>query len=167
MRISVDSLPDGGRTQTFGAQNPWAVEAVKHALDAVPAHLSGELLVEHHAKGVHVGGRVAVGSEALCARCGELTLVELSFEPDLEYRPAAKAAEEDVELNQDELDVGWYEDGELDLADVLCEAVALALPARVVCGDEVGCEERFLKLKSANSQDSAPVGPFAVLKNLR
>jgi uncharacterized metal-binding protein YceD (DUF177 family) len=168
MRISVDHLTESGRRQAFTVETLWAVEAASHALDAKPEALGGHLLIVRKGRGVHVTGHVEVATSAACARCGESARVALQFDPDLEYRPSSAEREtEEQELEEDELDVGWFDDGELDLGDVLCEAITLAMPSRVVCEDENACDSRFLALKSANSDEPAPSGPFAALKNLR
>ena len=41
--------------------------------------------------------------------------------------------EEEIELQRDDLDIGWYEDGKLDIKNVICEAIVLSFPSRIHC----------------------------------
>jgi uncharacterized protein len=61
--------------------------------------------------------------------------VEQSF--DLLYLPPLKAGDE-RELSADDLSIGFYQDGTIDLDDVVREQVELALPMARLCTEE--CE---------------------------
>ncbi len=76
-----------------------------------------------------------------------------------------EAAEPDEEsfLSDEDLEIGWYEGGELDLGDILREALALELPLRVVCVDEAACDARTDALLGAPPE---PDGAFHALKGL-
>ena len=55
---------------------------------------------------------------------------------DLFYRPASYIArEEEVEIDEGEAEIGFYEDGGMELEDILREQVLLALPMQRVCSD--------------------------------
>jgi uncharacterized metal-binding protein YceD (DUF177 family) len=86
----------------------------------------------------------------------------------LSFRPSGVSAMPgDQELSQDELELGWYDDGRLQVEDVLSETLALALPERLVCLATEGCDKRTAALL-ASAQVEAPSGHpgFAALKNL-
>ncbi|MDE3180490.1 MAG: DUF177 domain-containing protein [Acidobacteriota bacterium] len=83
---------------------------------------------------VRVHGRVTARVSAACDCC--TTPVELPIEQDFDllYRPVSSiAAEEEIEVPPDELDVGFYTGNGIDLADVVKEQLILALPMKVVC----------------------------------
>ena len=67
--------------------------------------------------------RCAVGIEML-----HEAVQELLFDPMVEDAP-----EEEHELHEEDLDIGWYEEGKIDLADVVCEAIVLDLPMVIHC----------------------------------
>jgi uncharacterized protein len=55
---------------------------------------------------------------------------------DLFYRPISDiAVEEEVEIDDGEAEIGFYEGGGLELEDILLEQVVLALPMQRVCSD--------------------------------
>jgi uncharacterized metal-binding protein YceD (DUF177 family) len=73
-------------------------------------------------------------------------------------------SEADDELEEEELDIGWFHDGELIAGDVLSEALALNLPSRVVCEDVASCDAA---MKQSVSGDLASTHPFSVLTKAR
>ena len=55
---------------------------------------------------------------------------------DLYYRPNSEvASEEEVEIDEGEAEIGFYEGGGIELEDILREQVLLALPMQRVCSD--------------------------------
>ncbi len=173
MRIRVEDIPASGRQVTAGLSETWARTAVAEALEAQPSELEAAFAVETGPQegeaDVHL--RVAFVAPGLCDRCGEDLQQRIAFESDLRYRPeeteaSAARPDEEVELGEDDLDVGWYRDGHLSLPDVLREAVALALPSRIVCSDTAACEARTRAMLEANSEEAGGHPAFAALKNL-
>jgi uncharacterized metal-binding protein YceD (DUF177 family) len=166
MKILVDGIPAGGRQVTLGPKDDWAVEAATEALDGRPVRLTGRVEVTRASqKGVVlVDVDVDAVTAAPCDRCGEPCergshpVVRLLYAPEEKGSAAYDGGE--IELEADDLEVGWYRQGELDLGDVLREALALELPARTVCADSAGCDSRTDALLSATRP---AVGPFAGL----
>ena len=53
------------------------------------------------------------------------------------YRPVSDIAkEEEVEIDEGEAEIGFYEDGGMELEDILREQVLLALPMQRVCSED-------------------------------
>jgi len=169
LRIPVDSIPRAGRTIEVGLDLAWAREAAAEALELDPTSLVGSLELGAPQRGVvTVVVRLRAEAGATCDRCGEGFSLDVDTRADLSYAPAGEAREDDeVELEDDELELGWYDDGALDLAAVLQEAIALALPSRYTCPDAEGCDDRTRALLEASrAQDAAGHPGFSVLKDL-
>jgi uncharacterized protein len=91
------------------------------------AHTDGE---------VRVVGRYSVEMTAECDRCLARARFPLEAGFDLYYRPASViAAEEEVEIDDGEAEIGFYEGGGIELADILREQILLALPMQRVCNE--------------------------------
>jgi uncharacterized metal-binding protein YceD (DUF177 family) len=173
VRIEVEELPIRGRDVSVSLAEPWAVEATEAALDAAPSELTGQLHVSRHKGGeVQVVLRARAAALRSCDRCGaEVTLV-VEADETLSYLPeGARVPEQgEVSLEDEDLDLGWYSAGALELRDVLTEALTLHLPLRVACLDTAACD-------AAVAAGIRPVGEevgklaghpaFAALKNLR
>src|SRR3970040_523448 len=89
---------------------------------------------------VHVRGRLDGTLDVDCARGLERYAVTLGQELDLFYLPAAagqpEAQEEEVELSDRDVVVGYYEGDRLDLGEVVREQVLLGLPLKPLCRDD-------------------------------
>jgi uncharacterized protein len=96
---------------------------------------SAELLA--HTDGeVRIQGRYSVEMAAQCDRCLGGAQFPLNAAFDLFYRPMSFIArEEEVEIDEGEAEIGFYQGGGLELEDILREQVMLALPMQRVCSD--------------------------------
>ena len=163
MRLSVEKLPEDGESQVVPLAEGWANEAARLGSDGEVRALEGELRVARIAgRVVTVEPQFELFAERDCDRCGQGVELRITVREALSYAPPAEAVDLDTELDAAELDVGWYVDDHLDLADVVCEAVGLALPSRVVCPDVSACDERTRIL--LGSQAGAGHSAFAGLE---
>jgi uncharacterized protein len=72
-----------------------------------------------------------------CDRCLRPLSVPVEQSFDLLYVPPLKAGDE-KELGADDLSIGFYQGGTIDLDDVVREQVELALPMTRLCTEECG-----------------------------
>jgi len=103
-----------------------------------PLHVAGSAEVLAHSDGeVRVQGKYTVEVEAQCDRCLGRVRYPLDEVFDLYYRPVSVIArEEEVEIGEDEVEIGFYEGGGLELEDILREQVLLALPMQRTCSED-------------------------------
>jgi DUF177 domain-containing protein len=145
------------------------------ALDFQEAELrqAGPLALDAEAElagsGIRVHGRISGMLEAACDRCLEQIELPVDFDFDLPYRPMEEIAhEEELEVGESELEVGFFSGGGVNLTDVVKEQVLLAVPMKVVCRPDcrglcpVCGENRNVKQCGCSSQHED--SPFAILK---
>jgi len=148
MRVVVAGIPAAGRVVPFGMHTDWAVEAASVALDGAPERLEGEMMLELASDEglVRVTGTAEARRPATCDRCGEPCDRVVAVDLSLLYAPEARVDEAfdggEVELDADDLDLGWYTGGALRLRDVLQEALALELSPTIRCADVDECDKR-------------------------
>jgi uncharacterized protein len=84
---------------------------------------------------VRLVGRLSAAVEIDCDRC--LTLVSMAVDKtfDLLYIPPLRA-EDERELEDDDLSVAFYQRQVIDLDDLVREQIELALPMGRLCGEE-------------------------------
>jgi len=100
-------------------------QAAPLKVDAVAELVGSEICIR---------GRLGTRLEACCDRCLGSVAIPVEQEFDLFYRPVSTIArEEEVELPEDELGVGFFSGDGIELADVVTEQVILAVPMKVVC----------------------------------
>jgi uncharacterized protein len=96
-------------------------------------------LLPHTDGEVRIQGRYTVEIKAVCDRCLGDARFPLDAGFDLFYRPASVIGtdEEEVEIDEGEAEIGFYQGVGLELEDILREQVLLALPMQRVCSE--GC----------------------------
>ncbi len=86
---------------------------------------------------IRVRGHLTTRLEAECDRCMAPMELPVDSEFDLYYRPVASIArEEDIEVPEAEMEVGFYSGAGVELRDVVKEQVILALPMKLLCGPD-------------------------------
>src|SRR5213595_21338 len=102
-----------------------------------PLHAVGSAEALEESEGqVRILGRYTVEMEAQCDRCLGAASFPLDAAFDLFYMPASVVAgAEEVEIDEGEAEIGFYEGGGMQLEDILREQVLLALPMQRVCSD--------------------------------
>ncbi len=88
---------------------------------------------------IHVRGRLTATVERECGRCLEAYAVAVDHELDLFYLPRdaeqPEEQEDEVELSDREVVVGYYEGDRLDLGEVVREQLFLGLPLKPLCSE--------------------------------
>lgn len=96
-----------------------------------------ELLDRKDSKTIRVTGRIEGRLENDCARCLEPITTEVNDKLDLYFYPMAEIAKsEEKAVSSDDVDIGFYEEPGLPLADVVVEQVSLWLPMRELCRED-------------------------------
>jgi uncharacterized protein len=89
---------------------------------------------------IRVKGRLSVTMEADCDRCLESAHYPIDSEFDLFYRPAPPAhtrhPAEEVEIDEGEVELAFYEGGGLELKDILREHILLSMPMQRICDEK-------------------------------
>ncbi len=117
---------------------PGAIEIFDLQLrQSAPMEASGMAELKEALMEIRVAGHVSTRIEAACDRCLEPIAIPVDTDFDLIYRPAAYMPEGDeVEVQERETEVGFYQGEGLELKDVLREQVLLALPMHRVCRED-------------------------------
>jgi len=118
---------------------------------------------------IHVRGHLATSLEASCDRCLGPVAIPVERDFDLFYRPVLTIARaEEVELPQDELDIGFFSGDGIEFDDVVTEQVILSVPMKLVCKPDCRglcpvCGSN-LNVEKCGCLPTAEVSPFSSLK---
>jgi uncharacterized protein len=94
-------------------------------------------LLPHTLGEIRIQGHLKVRMQAECDRCLGPAEFPIDSDFDLFYRPAQRAGyEEDVEIDEGESEVAFYDGGGVELKDILREFVLLSLPMQRICRDD-------------------------------
>jgi uncharacterized protein len=83
-------------------------------------------------------GTLETELELACSRCLEPYRLPLSAAFDLRYLPASSAvfAEGEHEMDEDDLEISYYRDDQIDLNELLREQFYLTLPMKPLCRED-------------------------------
>ena len=85
---------------------------------------------------MRIQGRYSVEMKAQCDRCLAEARFPLDQGFDLFYRPASAMTNgEEIEIDEGQSEIGFYQGDGLELEDILREQVLLALPMQRVCSE--------------------------------
>jgi uncharacterized protein len=115
------------------------IEFASENLEQVsPLHADGTAeLLKNSGGEIRVRGRYRVDLAVPCDRCLVNARYPLDAGFDLFYRPMSTIArEEEIEIDEGEAQIGFYEGGGLELEDILREQILLALPMQRVCSED-------------------------------
>ena len=96
-----------------------------------------ELLDRKDTRTIHVSGRIEGRLGNACARCLEPITTKIEDKLDLYFYPMAEIARsEEKAISSDDVDIGFYEEPGLPLAEAVREQVSLWLPVRELCRED-------------------------------
>lgn len=104
---------------------------------AEPVKVRLDITIRRREEAFDLDGEMTLSGSLLCSRC--LVPVPWQAREVLRLTLAAEQAgvlEDDMELAEQDLEVRYLTDDELDLDELAAEQILLALPMRVACRDE-------------------------------
>lgn len=163
MKLLISDLTDTGLDIEFEApielDGPELQSQVKASLKI--SKVSAELLIN---------GRFSCSVELQCGRCLRKFVKDISGSIEVVYHPIEELNIEDRhEVRDEDLDLDFYKDDELDIQELLKEQVILSIPMKPICsGDCKGiCSQCGTDLNTAGCIcEKEHIDPrFLVLKN--
>ena len=136
MKINIMQVTERGMQFSFSDEE-WVVAAFDEALDGQVKECSAQVELDRYTKRIEARVRYSLVGSISCSRCSQNIEVSFSGAEILLFDPKTEPQDEEIELQVDDLDIGWYDDGKLDLKDVICEAVVLSFPSRIHCSMDV------------------------------
>ncbi len=86
---------------------------------------------------IRIHGHISGCLEAACDRCLEQVQIPVELDFDLPYRKTEEIGrEEEIEVSEDDLQVGFFSGEGVNLSDVVREQVILSVPMKVICRPE-------------------------------
>jgi uncharacterized protein len=130
MRLNISDIPDEGLQQEF--ELPVVIHEGSKP-DAVQVMLS----VFRYGKKVLVEGSLKASVSLTCSRC----LKSFICPVDGNFRDECNPSEElqkagEQELAEQDLDISYYSNDEIDISELIKEQVLLAVPMKAVCSEE-------------------------------
>lgn len=135
MKVRLEDIPPEGLEVTFtdSAVRP---QDLGEQVEAIVSPPRARLLLARRGELVTARGDFEAGLSLACSRCLAPYALELAGELEWAFRPQSEGPQEEVRLSGHDLEVTFYQDGEVDLAQALRDEVNLALPMAPLCRAE-------------------------------
>ncbi len=135
MKVAVKDIQPEGLAVSFsdGAARPEDLGPQVEAIESAPR---AELRLERDGELVFARGEYAAGLVLICSRCLGPTPLSLAGRVDWTFRPLPQDAPEELHLAGEEMELTFYRDGVLDLAQALRDELGLALPMAPLCRED-------------------------------
>ncbi len=134
--------------------------------------LQSEARIKKAAGLVFISGKVQTILRLQCVRCLREFSYPLSTTFELTLHPSKEApSEEETELGSEEMELNFFEGGEIRLSEIACEQVFLEIPYQPLCQE--GCKGlctvcgKDLNLSACDCVKAELTSGFSALKKLR
>ncbi len=141
MYIKVSEIPREG-LDVFASRGKSWIPRILEGMDPYPLRtcrlISAGLILSLKGRNVFANGSFVVEGEASCDRCTEgfTVTLEKEFDTILVPRDKGPTGATNVELHEDDLDIGFYDGAGFEVNDLFWEQVALTLPVKLLCSEE-------------------------------
>lgn len=152
--ITAMRVPTRAMTIPLSLSLEWVPKSLENAIAGTWKTFEGELSLERMDQRLEAKLVLSYMVECDCEICGSLISYSQQFETSLVYLPFSldprksrhvklpqtvkdlERISHQVTLEEDELDVGFYDNDTLDLSMVLTEAILLERPSLLACNEE-------------------------------
>ena len=172
MKVPVDQIGAQGMALTEHVdRDPWLLETLQDAGDLRAPHgLELNLLLTRDGDQVCARGEVALELVGPCSRCAEDVGFSLKTPIDVALVPLEKQPKALVsgEVREQDIDLGAYVDGKIDVGSILHDEILLDMPSQVFCQDDClglcgSCGQNRNTTPCTCHEAVHPLHPFAAL----
>ncbi len=129
MKIVIADIPDEGLVVDL--EEKLTPEDV-----SLPCTARSRLSLNKVGTEIMITGRLKADMDLRCSRCLKEFSQSLDLPVNVIYHPIEEAGEERHALKDDEMDMGFYKEGELDLHELLKEQVLLNEQMKPLCSEQ-------------------------------
>lgn len=172
MKINVRNIPEDGLEIHFEKEENWhrKILGEKKGMDFSLKPTSVDGLATRVGETVTLGLKVQTSIAIQCGRCLEPLIIPVNSELKYTLTPAPEEIEEtEIELSVDEVNLGYYQEDEIDLDPIVLEQIVLQIPIKPLCREackglcpQCGAD---LNVESCDCRVDSGDLRFAVLKN--
>jgi uncharacterized protein len=140
--LKLDEIPEEGLDLKWREEKASLI-AYLRGLSKIDFEFENPLLAEVKIKkagqSVFIAGKLQTVLRLQCARCLKDFSYPLSTLFDLTLHPLKEApSEEETELGSEEMELSFFEGGEIHLSEIVCEQIFLEIPYQPLCQE--GCK---------------------------
>lgn len=137
MKIDLTNIPPGGKRANFRLTPDWWKPGPdEDRIVGLKGPLSAWINIYPAGKKMVVEGSLSTGLLLRCDRCLEPYSWDLSTDFRIYLSMSPFKGESEVELSEDDLDLGFIDDNFLDPGQIIKEQIILNMPMKTLCTTE-------------------------------
>ena len=172
MIIKIHEIRAEGEHRSLAFEPAWFRQAMAGLdVDLSASKAGAELDIHMINDNVMVQGTMHGAGTVPCARCLQPALVDLNGRIHMTYSRDHEMADAAMENPDEDVDFATYDDDEIDLGELFCEQILLAIPMTPLCREECKglCSQCGKDLNEGPCTCEQPTkgSPFDALKGLK
>ena len=161
--VRVDAVGEQPRAMKIATEpEERAALAVRFGLLAL-GRLEAELSLARNGDAIAVHGTLQADVVQACVASGAPVPATLAAPFDILFRPQPEAGEDEIELSESEMDVVFYDGGEIDVGEAVAETLSLSLDPYPRSPEA----DAILRAAGVKREGEEEKGPFAALAALK
>jgi uncharacterized protein len=134
VKLKVDDIPKEG-TRVFFEENQWRPEELGEVVAGFNGPVCVDIWLDKQEDGlIQANGEFSADLKLSCGRCLEDFDQKIQGRLNLVFLPQPMEADSDeLELTDEDMEVSFYDGGEIDLSEALRDELALSLPMAPLC----------------------------------
>ncbi|SMF47128.1 YceD family protein [Pseudobacteriovorax antillogorgiicola] len=174
MKVSLEDLQASSKTIEIQGDEEWLQPLYKSFVGKPGSQLlTGTIEIKSEGYGyASIEGELNYTPLVPCSRCADPISWPLSRKLEARFKPSDEmATASEVDLIAEDFDYYYVEDNQVDIQQVIIDAIMTSLPSQLVqrsddgkscrvCGKDISADEVY---RSKSKEDESP---FAILKNL-
>jgi len=173
LKINVVTIPEEGLNVVLSEDGSWFKQCFPDSemLDFALRQVDINCLLTKTASTIFIKGKLSAIIDIGCSRCLEETKLPIGADFSYTLIPAKAENKEDLELKEEELEIGHYHGDFIDLTPIICEQIILQIPIKALCSENCKglCPHcgTNLNASSCNCHLGFADNRMAVLKNFK
>jgi uncharacterized protein len=173
LKINVVTIPEEGLNLSLAESGNWFEKCFP--ADDRPDFVLQKVDIDCHisktSSTIFIKGKISFLLDIGCGRCLEDAVLHVDSDFTYTLVPAKPETREDLELNAEELEIGYYQGDFIDLTPIVCEQIILQIPIKPLCKEDCKglCPQCGINLNNASCNCRADYVDerLAVLKKIR
>jgi len=175
LTVKLDEIPDEGLSLKWAEERDSLLgylEGFSRIDFDFETPLQSDAIISKVGQTVFVKGRIQTNLRLQCVRCLKEFSYPLSSNFELILHPLKEGGlGEETELSEEDLESGFFEEGEIHLSEIACEQILLEIPCQPICDE--GCKGLCpvcgtdLNLSSCECGRGGFESGFSVLRKLK
>ena len=137
LKINVVTIPEEGLNVVISEDGAWFKKCFPEdeKLDFDLGRVDLNCLITKAGDTIFIKGKLSAIIVTCCSRCLESINFPIGADVCYTLIPGKAEEKDDLELTEEDLEIGLYQGDVIDLTPIVCEQIILQIPIKALCGE--------------------------------